>query len=130
MSVAAVTPDVLEAGGLVAGDQVIVNATGVFRNLANTADDWHAGTQKLVRLSSSYTGTDRGNYTIADQLFTTASITPRTLTFSTITAADKVYDANTQATVDTSVANSAAALSAAGRFPPWVRRGRGAPPLA
>jgi hypothetical protein len=83
--------------GLVAGDSLSVNATGVFM-------DKHAGTGKTVNLSSSYVGDDVGNYAITDQAGTAADISQKALTVSGITASDKVYDGNTSATV--SMANA------------------------
>ncbi len=74
VSTAGVTAAVLQAGGLIAGDDVQVSATGRFRNATDTADDASVGTGKRVALLSSYSGTDVGNYTITDQASTTASI--------------------------------------------------------
>ena len=61
--------------GLVAGDQVNVNATGAF-------SDKNAGNGKTVNLSSSYSGADVDNYLITPQLSTTASITPLSITIN------------------------------------------------
>ncbi|MEN9314589.1 MAG: hypothetical protein RIS35_982 [Pseudomonadota bacterium] len=102
--------------GLVAGDAVSVSATGVF-------DDRNAGTGKTVRLTSAYAGADVGNYAITDQATTTATITPKALTVSGITAADRVYDGSTAATVSTAAAvlsglvtGDAVSVSATGVF--------------
>ncbi|MEG2034603.1 MAG: YDG domain-containing protein, partial [Janthinobacterium sp.] len=80
--------------GLVSGDKVTVAATGSFgdKNVANG---------KTVTLASTNGGADAGNYTITNQATTTASITPKTLTVSQITAADKVYDGTAAANVVT-----------------------------
>ncbi|WP_162989513.1 YDG domain-containing protein [Comamonas sp. lk] len=80
--------------GLVAGDKVTVAATGSFgdKNVANG---------KTVTLVNTNGGADAGNYTITNQATTTASITPKTLTVSQITAADKVYDGTAAANVVT-----------------------------
>ena len=77
--------------GLMGGDVVTVSATGTFASK-------NVGT-RAVSLSSIYGGADVGNYTIADQASTTATITPATLTISGITASPKTYDAGTTATV-------------------------------
>ncbi|WP_411877756.1 YDG domain-containing protein [Polaromonas sp. YR568] len=84
--------------GLFAGDVVSVAATGLFT-------DKNAGTGKTVNLSSSYSGADAGNYVITGQATTTATIGQATLTVSGITAADKIYDSNTAATVNTAGAS-------------------------
>ncbi|MEJ7137181.1 YDG domain-containing protein [Amphibiibacter pelophylacis] len=102
--------------GLVGGDQVQVAATGRF-------SDKNVGADKTVRLESSYSGGDRGNYTIADQASTTASITPRAARVSGITASDKAYDGTVTASVSTSQAAVSGLLdgdqvhvTASGRF--------------
>ena len=89
--------------GLLAGDVVTVAATGTFA-------DRNAGS-KTVTLSSSYGGADVGNYSIAGQASTTATISPKALTVSGITAADKTYDGTTTATVSTAAANKAGLVS-------------------
>ena len=70
--------------GLVAGDVVTANVTGLFadKNVANG---------KTVSLTSSFTGTDAGNYSIAQISGLTANITPASLTVSA-TGVNKVYD--------------------------------------
>ncbi|NBW71087.1 MAG: hypothetical protein EBR32_06765, partial [Bacteroidetes bacterium] len=50
-------------------------------------------------------GDDTGNYSITDQSSTTANITAKALTLSGITAANKIYNGNTTATVDVSSAS-------------------------
>ena len=102
------------AGGWIAGDNVSVTATGVF-------GDKNVGTSKTVTLTSSYSGADMGNYTITDQATTTANITPKTITISGITAANKEYDRTTSATIDTSnasgwISGDNIGLSATGTF--------------
>ena len=79
VSTAGVTNTVLQAGGLVAGDIITVASSGNFRNAGNTANDKNVGTAKIVALANTYTGADTGNYTITDQLTTTADITPKPL---------------------------------------------------
>ncbi|NBT84754.1 MAG: hypothetical protein EBT58_07905, partial [Betaproteobacteria bacterium] len=93
---------VLQAGGLVAGDQLVVSATGLF-------DTKHVGVGKTVTLTSTYSGNDRNNYMIAGQATTTADVTPKTLAITDgISWADKVYDGQTDAgaSVATGVTNT------------------------
>jgi len=70
--------DVTNASGWIAGDSFSVSATGLF-------DTKNVGTNKTVTLTSSYSGDDKGNYTISDQATTQANITPAPLT---VTAGD------------------------------------------
>ncbi|MEO8387388.1 YDG domain-containing protein [Polaromonas sp.] len=102
--------------GLVSGDALTVSSTGSFgdKNVVNG---------KTVTLTSSYSGADAGNYTITDQATTTASITPRALTVSGVTASDKVYDGTNAAIVNTAaaiytgiVSGDSFAVSATGNF--------------
>ncbi|MEJ7137175.1 YDG domain-containing protein [Amphibiibacter pelophylacis] len=102
--------------GLVAGDTVAVSATGQF-------SDKNVGSGKTVALASSYSGADAGNYAIADQASATASITPKALSVSGITVADKVYDGATSSAVDSSkalfeglVAGDSVAATSSGQF--------------
>ena len=84
--------------GVVSGDQVTLNtasATGQF-------DSPDVGTGKTVTVSGlTLSGSDAGNYTLV-QPTTTADITLGTLTVTGITAANKVYDGTTDATLNTS----------------------------
>ena len=109
------TAGVTEAG-LVSGDAVNVGATGTF-------NDKNVGTGKTVTLVSSYSGADVGNYSITDQASTTADVTKKALSVSGISAANKIYDANRTASVNTGnaayaglVAGDALAVSATGLF--------------
>ncbi|TAN70186.1 MAG: filamentous hemagglutinin N-terminal domain-containing protein, partial [Methylobacter sp.] len=77
--------------GLVVGDAVKVNATGIFA-------DKNVAANKAVTLTSNYTGADVNNYTITDQPSTTANITARGLTV-TASGIDKIYDGSTAAAV-------------------------------
>ena len=79
--------------GAVSGDAVtLTGGTATFNNM-------NVGTGKTVTLSgASLSGADAGNYTLTGVATTTASITPKGLTGS-FTAANKVYDGNTTATV-------------------------------
>ena len=90
--------------GIVSGDNLSVSATGLF-------SDKNVGVGKSVALTTSYSGSDLGNYTITDQATTTADITPRSVTVSGITADNKVYDGNTLATVNTGGASYSGILS-------------------
>ena len=90
------TTDVLLSGGtlsgLVAGDNVLLSQTGAFA-------DKNAGQDKTVTCTRSISGTDAGNY-ILDSVGTTfADITAKTLTVTGGTAADKIYDGTTGATI-------------------------------
>ncbi len=85
------TVDTTGASGWLAGDTVTVSASGLF-------DNKNVGTGKTVTLTSSYGGTDLGNYSITDQATTTANITQKSLT-ATYTGIDKVYDGTTNAQV-------------------------------
>ena len=128
VSTAGVTASVLQANGLVAGDSLTVSSTGNFRNAGNTANDKNVGNAKTVQLSSTYGGADVGNYAITDQATATASITPKALNISGITAADKVYDGLTTAAISTTgvtasvlqanglVSGDAVTVSATGNF--------------
>jgi filamentous hemagglutinin family protein len=84
--------------GLVTGDVLTLASTGSFA-------DKNAGTAKTVALNNVYGGADLGNYTITDQTSTTASITPKALTVSGITAVDKVYDGGTSASISGGMLN-------------------------
>jgi autotransporter-associated beta strand protein len=93
----AATVDASSAMGWIAGDDVAVSATGVF-------EDKNAANNKTVILSSSYTGADVTNYLITDQADTQAAITRKAVSISGIVAADKVYDANEIASIDSASA--------------------------
>jgi len=98
VSTAGVTSSVLQTGGMVAGDNLTVSASGNFRNAGNTANDKNAANGKTVALTSSYGGTDVGNYSFTDQSTASANITARALTV-TATGTNKVYDGLTTDTV-------------------------------
>lgn len=67
---------------------------------AATFDDRNAGVDKTVTLTgATLGGDDAGNYVLDGVSTTTAAITPLGITGS-FTAADKVYDATTAATID------------------------------
>ncbi|MGK5010830.1 YDG domain-containing protein [Janthinobacterium sp. MDB2-8] len=76
-----------------------------------TFADKNVGKNKSVTVSGyALAGSDAGNYTIADRKVLTASITPASMTVSGITAADKVYDGSTAATVNAGNATLAGKL--------------------
>ena len=79
--------------GLINGDVVNVAATGLFNNK-------NVGTGKTVTITSSYSGADKDNYTITDQATTSANVTPKALTISAVTAANKMFDGNNNAVVN------------------------------
>jgi len=85
-------------GGIISGDDLTL------ASLAGTFSDKNVATGKTVTLTSTYGGTDVGNYTFTDQATTTANVTQANLVTSGITAADKVFDGNTNATIITSSA--------------------------
>ena len=91
------------ATGAFIGDVLNVAVTGLFA-------DKNVAVGKVVTLTSTYTGADVANYTITNQASTTANITPASITITGITAANKVYDATTAATVN------AAGATATGAF--------------
>ncbi|KAG0932701.1 hypothetical protein G6F31_016487 [Rhizopus arrhizus] len=75
--------------GVVQGDNVAVNATGLF-------GDKNVGNGKLVAVNGVLTGADAGNYLLSTNATTLANITPKALT-GAITAAGKTYDGTTAA---------------------------------
>jgi filamentous hemagglutinin family protein len=106
--------DASTATGWIAGDSFLVNATGIF-------SDKHVGTSKVVTLTSAYSGTDVGNYSISDQASTTANITAKAITIGGITASSKEYNSNTTALMDATtatgwIAGDIFSVSATGTF--------------
>ena len=87
-------------GGAITGDDVVLGASGAFA-------DKNAGNGKTVALATGLSGQDASNYTLGGQTTATASITPKALTVTGITAADKSYDGTTGATVSTANAQLA-----------------------
>ena len=105
VNVSAVNSTSLVGMGMIAGDDLNVSATGVF-------DTKHAGTGKTVTLTSNFSGADVGNYNITSQTSTNANITQRSLSLTSISVDNKVYDGNTTAVVNASSINNAALVSA------------------
>jgi len=84
--------------GVIAGDSVTLNTAAA----GGTFTDKNVGLGKTVAVSGlTLSGAQAGNYTLT-QPTTTASITPKTLTVTGITANDKVFDGTTAATLNTS----------------------------
>jgi filamentous hemagglutinin family protein len=74
----------------------VVSLTGT---ASGTFADKNVGTAKTVATAGvSLSGADAGNYTLVQQALT-ANITPATLPVTGLSAANKVYDANTAATL-------------------------------
>jgi filamentous hemagglutinin family protein len=91
------TPQWGSLSGVVTGDSVSLVTTGY----TAAFNDRNVGNGKTVTFSGlSLNGTAAANYTIGQQT-STADITKATLTLSGITAANRVYDGSTAATVDT-----------------------------
>ncbi len=80
--------------GLLSGDDASVQGTA-----SAAFADRHAGSNKSVLISGlSLTGADAANYSIAN-LTTTASILRKPITLASFSAADKIYDGTTSATI-------------------------------
>jgi trimeric autotransporter adhesin len=89
------TSAVLSSGslnGVLAGDVVTLNQAGQFA-------DKHAGLNKAVVASNTLGGVDAANYAVNQPSYVTANISQATLGLSGLTAADKVYNADTDAVV-------------------------------
>ncbi|WP_089963624.1 YDG domain-containing protein [Limnohabitans sp. 2KL-3] len=84
--------------GQISSDELSVTSTGTF-------SDKNAATGKTVTLVNTLGGADLGNYTITDQVTTTADISKKSITLSGITASNKTYDGNNVATVSVTSAN-------------------------
>ena len=79
-------------------DKVLLSVTGTFA-------DKNVGTGKTVSLTWSLTGAAASNYELSgNEATATATITAKEISISGITAADKVYNAGTDAVVDKSAA--------------------------
>ena len=79
---------------------VVQNDTVMVSNSGATFDTKNAGTGKTVTLNGvQLSGTDAGNYSIANTATDTASITQKTITLTGFDAANKVYDGNTTAQI-------------------------------
>jgi hypothetical protein len=81
--------------GAIASDNVALTAP------AGSFDNKNVGTAKPITVTGlALTGSDLGNYTVTKgNVATSADITPKTVNVSAITAANKVYDGTTTATL-------------------------------
>lgn len=85
--------------GIMSGDTV------TFSNGSATFTDKNAGSGKTVTLAGiTLGGADSGNYSISATATDTANITAKAITANSITAANKVYDGTTVATLITGAA--------------------------
>ena len=92
--------------GVAPGNDVTLDVSGA----TGTFDTKDVGTGKTVTIAGlTFSGADAGKYMLV-QPTTTADITAATLTVSGITAANKVYDGTTDATLDASSAALAGAV--------------------
>ena len=82
---------ILSVSGIFGSDDVKIIGAATF-------SDKNVGNNKAVKVVCLIDGTDAGNYTI-DNGTATASITPAVITVTAVSAADKVYDGKTNATV-------------------------------
>ena len=113
---ATITNRTLAAGAISGDDVSLTGGTATF-------SDKNVGASKSVSVSSlSLTGADAPNYTLAATIPpVTASITPKTITGSSITAANKEYDGTTAAQITPvlgagKVTGDDVALAATGSF--------------
>ncbi|MEY2686121.1 MAG: hypothetical protein RL375_319, partial [Pseudomonadota bacterium] len=101
--------------GVIAGDALALDQLGTF-------DTKNVGTAKTVTVANSLSGGDAGNYALSNRSETRqADITPRTLDVIGTTAANKVFDGTTSATVaagrlDGVVAGDDVSLTQSGAF--------------
>ncbi|MDR3361087.1 MAG: YDG domain-containing protein, partial [Bifidobacteriaceae bacterium] len=94
--------------GVIAGDGVAVGQTPA----AQFADK-NVGAAKSVTLATpNLVGADAGNYTLAKPAALTAAITAKPVTLTGLTAADKVYDGTTTATISGTPAFTAGVIVA------------------
>ncbi|HPJ46171.1 MAG TPA: MBG domain-containing protein, partial [Tenuifilaceae bacterium] len=93
---AAIATNSLTLTGALSSDNVTLNPVAAFA-------DKNVGTSKIVSLTNTTTlaGTDAGNYTLTltGAPTATANITPKALSVTGATVADKVYDGTTNATI-------------------------------
>ncbi len=100
VNVSALNSTSLVGMGMLANDTVTVSATGVFA-------DKNVGANKTVNLTSTYGGSDAGNYNIVSQVNTTANITAKDVTLAA-PQATQVYNGSA---IYTANATQLAALS-------------------
>lgn len=80
----------------------LINNDDISTSVIGTFDNKNVGDNKIVTLKSTYSGTDLSNYSIKDQLTTSANISEKTVTITGITALHKIYDGSNIATINTS----------------------------
>ncbi|MGC6536426.1 MAG: YDG domain-containing protein, partial [Candidatus Puniceispirillaceae bacterium] len=82
--------------GIVNSEAVILDSSSASASFA----DANVGSSKSVSISGlALTGANASNYTLSSSFSTTADITAKALTITAPSASDKVYDADTSATV-------------------------------
>ena len=79
--------------GLLDSDNILISVTGVF-------DNKNVGYNKIVTLKYSYEGPCLSNYNILNQCTTTSNISGKILRIKGITALNKIYDGNNNATIN------------------------------
>ncbi len=77
------------------------DVSNVALNQSGNFVDKNVGNTKTVNASNTITGSEASNYVLTQPTGLSANITPKALTISGMTAANKVYDGNTNATVST-----------------------------
>ena len=82
--------------GLVGSETLGQSVTAAFNKNKKQENSY----SKAITLSDGSNGGVAGNYTVSTGQTTTANITAKALTVSGITASNKTYDANTNATTD------------------------------
>jgi filamentous hemagglutinin family protein len=86
--------------GLLLTDTATLGGTGSFSFLTKTV----ANGKTIAASGYTVSGGDSANYTFSQPTGITANITPAPITVTGLTAANKVYDATTAATIDASLA--------------------------
>ncbi|MBF0657751.1 filamentous hemagglutinin N-terminal domain-containing protein [Psychrobacter sp. NG25] len=93
--------------GKINGDTVTLPIT-----VSGSFSDKNVGIDKTVSVSATaLSGADAGNYSLSQTTGLTASITPKGVTVSNITANDKTYDGSTAATINTTGATLAGIIA-------------------
>ena len=120
-----ITPRAISAAGIAAADkvydgtrtatlsgrlsEVLGNDDVLLASATGSFDNRNAGANKPVAIAAGpLTGADAGNYVLAGQSMTTATIAPRPIGTSGITAVDRVYDGTRMATLSGTLADAIA----------------------
>jgi len=83
--------------GVESGDVVTLDESGAVASF----DNKNIGTNKTITVEDyEINGTDKDNYSLTQPSGLTADITTKTLTITGVTVSNKVYDGNTDATID------------------------------